>query len=187
MNCPPTLSAVSFDAFSEYDVEPLYTTSVRVSSNDAREGHAAGTARSDDGNLQLELRMPDMLDRLGVGANPEQLFAASFAACIHRTLNLLAADVNVDMEHVVTHVCVKSGRNDVDGLPVFMANVEVEMPGVSGEIAEELLKAAERTSPFAKMTRQGIHSRVIQSVFDASKQRVVDVVHTRNSPRMHIR
>ena len=44
---------------------------------------ASGAAPSDDGMLDVQLRMPEELGGSGGGTNPEQLFAAAFAGCFH--------------------------------------------------------------------------------------------------------
>jgi Ohr subfamily peroxiredoxin len=178
MNLPPTFSALPLDALSGHDLEPLYTTTVRVTSSDAREGRVAGTARSDDGSLQLQLRLRNTSDGPGSGTNPEQLLAASYAACIHRTLNLLAADTDIDMENVVIEVSVASGLNEADGLSRLSANVQIEMPGIADDVAEELLTSAERLCPYSRMARQGMAISIVRSVPDGSKERVREAVHT---------
>ncbi len=55
---------------------PIYTTTVTVSGGMASHGRASGRARSGDGVLDLNLRMPAELGGDGQGTNPEQLFAA---------------------------------------------------------------------------------------------------------------
>jgi Ohr subfamily peroxiredoxin len=64
-------------------IEPKYTTSVTVS------GGRQGRAVSDDGVLDVQLRVPK---RNGVsdGTNPEQLFAAAWAGCFGSALNYVA-------------------------------------------------------------------------------------------------
>ncbi len=59
----------------------LYTATARVT-GDGRNGHA----RSDDGLLDLELRVPTSMGGPGGATNPEQLFAAGYAACFHSAL-----------------------------------------------------------------------------------------------------
>ena len=70
---------------------PLYTTTVAVTGGESGHGRASGVARSDDGRLEIALRLPEELGGPGSGTNPEQLFAAAYGACFHGALHLLPA------------------------------------------------------------------------------------------------
>ena len=153
------LSAPSTSLLDKYigdDFHPLYSTSVKVSGGEAGHGRASGTARSSDGNLNLELRLPDALGGPGGGTNPEQLFAAGFGACFHGALVLLAKRANVKVDSAAVDVTVTFGRDPVDGLYTLVADVKIDLPGVPCVIAEELIRNTERVCPYAKMARQGI-------------------------------
>ena len=153
------LSAPSTSLLDKYigdDFHPLYSTSVKVSGGEAGHGRASGIARSSDGKLNLELRLPDALGGSGGGTNPEQLFAAGFGACFHGALVLLAKRANVKVDSVAVDVTVTFGRDPVDGLYTLVADVKIELPGVPYVIAEELIRNTERVCPYAKMARQGI-------------------------------
>ncbi len=78
------------------EMKPLYTAVVTVTPG--QEGHArmSGHAESEDGLLALELAMPQELGGRGQGTNPEQLFAAGYAACFHGALALVARKMRVD-------------------------------------------------------------------------------------------
>ena len=78
--------------------ETLYRTSVTVTG-----GRRGGTAKSDDGRLDLKLDMPkEMGGSGGQGTNPEQLFAAGYAACFESAILFLARSekLNVTQSHV---------------------------------------------------------------------------------------
>ena len=51
---------------------------------------SVGIVTSDDGTMQMDLRLPVALGGPGGGTNPEQLFAAAYGACFHGAVNLLA-------------------------------------------------------------------------------------------------
>ncbi len=135
---------------------PLYSTTVTVSGGTTAHGRASGIVRSDDGNLALELRLPDALGGPGGGTNPEQLFAAGFAACFHGALNLLAVKARIAIDDATVDVAVTFGRDPVDGLYTLTADVRIHLPGVPRALAEELIRSTERVCPYAKMARQGI-------------------------------
>lgn len=136
----------------------LYVAAVSVTGGAAGDGRVSGLVRSDDGALELELRMPPELGGNGGDANPEQLFAAGYAACFHGTLALLAAHRGLAVPGVEVAVSVSFGRDPSDGLFMLAAHVRVRMPGTPRTAAAELVRNAERICPYAKMARQGIES-----------------------------
>jgi Ohr subfamily peroxiredoxin len=83
----------------------IYSTTVTVTGGTAGHGRASGRARSDDGALDLELRMPAELGGDGDGTNPEQLFAAGFAACFHGALSLVARQAALSAARRVPWSC----------------------------------------------------------------------------------
>ncbi|TPG48741.1 Ohr family peroxiredoxin [Rhodanobacter glycinis] len=151
---PPPVSLL--DKHLGADFLPLYTATVRVSGGESRHGRASGVARSDDGILDLQLRMPEQLGGPGGGTNPEQLFAAGYAACFHGALSLLAARANVTIPDAEVVASVTFGRDPVDGLFTLAADIRIGLPGVDRAIAEELVRNTERICPYAKMARTGI-------------------------------
>ena len=140
--------------------EPIYTTTVTVNGGEARHGRASGVARSDDGNLDVALRLPTELGGDGGGTNPEQLFAAAYAACFHGALNLLATKKKIAVHDASVQVSVAFGRDPVDGLFMLTADVRIHLPDVDKSVAEELVRNTERFCPYAKMARNGITSIV---------------------------
>ncbi|WP_175703708.1 Ohr family peroxiredoxin [Burkholderia ambifaria] len=149
----PPLSLL--DRYRGREFQPLYTTSVTVSGGETGHGRASGVVRSDDGNLAVDLRLPAEFGGPGDGTNPEQLFAAGFAACFHGALNLLTQRADIEPADTVVEVRVSFGRDPMDGGHALLIDVQVRMPGVDRSIAEELVRAAERLCPYAKMARQG--------------------------------
>lgn len=120
-------------------------------------GGRAGTARSSDGALEVTLTTPKELGGDGArGTNPEQLFAAGFAACFHGALNLLATRAGIALEDATVDAAVTFGRDPVDGLYTLMAEIRIDLPRVPRATAEELIRNTERICPYAKMARQGI-------------------------------
>jgi len=151
---PPPVSML--DKYLGDAFKPLYSTSVRVTGGIASHGRASGRARSDDGGLDVELRLPAALGGPGGGTNPEQLFAAAIGACFHGVLMLLATRDKVPFDDCQVKVSVEFGRDPMDGLYMLVAQVDIEMPGVPVIVAEELVRNAERVCPYTKMARNGI-------------------------------
>lgn len=142
------------------EFQPIYSTKVTVSGGEAEHARASGIVRSDDGNLDVELRLPVELGGEGGGTNPEQLFAAAYAACFHGALNLLAARSGIAIHGASVQVSVAFGRDPIDGLFMLTADVSIHLPGIAKSLAEELVRSTERFCPYAKMARNGITSIV---------------------------
>jgi Ohr subfamily peroxiredoxin len=155
---PPPLTLL--DKYHGKDIQTLYSTTVTVTGGEANHGRASGLARSDDGELSVDLRLPKALGGPGGGTNPEQLFAAGYAACFHGALSLLAARAAIPIFGASVGVTVDFGRDPMDGLYVLTARMRVHLPGVERVVAEELVRNTERFCPYTKMTKQGIASVV---------------------------
>lgn len=126
--------------------EPKYSTSVTVSGG--RQGHAV----SDDGVLDVQLRVPK---RNGVseGTNPEQLFAAAWAGCFGSALNYVANQAGIDATDSTVNVEIAQG---VDGGYGLGANIVVSIPGIEAAKAQELSDAAHQICPYSQATRGNI-------------------------------
>jgi len=153
---PPPLSLL--DKYQGQDIQPLYTTTVTVTGGEAEHGRASGIARSDDGNLDLALRLPLELGGPGGGSNPEQLFAAGFAACFHGVISLLATKAGLSPNHASVEASVSFARDPMDGMYLLTSTLRVRLPGMPQAHAEELVRNAERVCPYAKMAREGLLS-----------------------------
>ena len=131
-----------------------------MSGGEAAHGRASGVARSNDGCLDIALRLPVELGGGGGGTNPEQLFAAAYAACFHGALNLLATRKGIPLVDARVEVSVAFGRDPMDGLFMLTADVAIHLPGVEKSLAEELVRHTERFCPYAKLARNGMTSIV---------------------------
>jgi Ohr subfamily peroxiredoxin len=101
-----------------------------MTGGDAAHGRASGAARSDDGNLDVALRLPATLGGLGGGTNPEQLFATGYAACFHGAPSLLAAKAGFAIPDSKVGTSVTFGRDPVDRLFMLKADITIRLPGI---------------------------------------------------------
>src|SRR6476620_11433483 len=76
-------------------MKPLYTARATVTG-----GRDQGHGRTDDGVLEVDLRMPKEMGGEGGGTNPEQLFAIGFASCFESALKVVARRQKVDADDV---------------------------------------------------------------------------------------
>ncbi|RQU86459.1 Ohr family peroxiredoxin [Burkholderia cenocepacia] len=145
------------DPYTGSEPLPLYTTTVTVTGGEAAHGRSSGHARSTTGELDVSLRLPVELGGVGGGTNPEQLFAAGFAACFHGALALVAMRRRVRLPPDLGITASATFQRDpVDGLFAIALDLEVGMPGVGATAARELVAETEAICPYAKMARDGI-------------------------------
>jgi len=119
-------------------------------------GGREGRAASSDGVLDVQLVIPKELGGPGgTGTNPEQLFAAGYAACFHSALKLVAAKKKVDVSSSAVTVRVGIGPNDAGGFGLTAA-IEAELPGLDRQAALDLVEAAHQVCPYSNATRGNI-------------------------------
>lgn len=119
-------------------------------------GGRAGTAKSSDGVLDLTLSTPKELGGAGgPGTNPEQLFAAGYAACFHSALQLVARQAKVDLGESSVGAAVGIGPNDAGGFALTVA-LEVIVPDLPHEQAQALADQAHQVCPYSNATRGNI-------------------------------
>ncbi|MCY1143357.1 organic hydroperoxide resistance protein [Actinoplanes sp. Pm04-4] len=131
----------------------IYTASA-TASGDGRNGHV----RSSDGVLDFDLAVPkEMGGPGGAHSNPEQLFAAGYAACFHSALKMVARSQKVELTDTAITVDVGIGPK-ADGTPGFQlaATIEAELAGVDEATAKQLLEAAHQVCPYSNATRGNI-------------------------------
>ena len=133
-------------------IDPKYTTAVTVSGG--REGHAI----SDDGALDVQLRVPKRNGK-SEGTNPEQLFAAAWGGCFGSALMYLARGAGVDASNATVNVEIAQGP-DSDGGYGLAARIVVSIPGVDRDKVQELADAAHQSCPYSKATRGNIDVEV---------------------------
>ncbi|GAB2841573.1 Ohr family peroxiredoxin [Actinocorallia aurea] len=139
----------------------LHTARVAVGGGDLAHGRASGEARSADGTLAFDLRMPAELGGDAAGPNPEQLLAAAFAASLHAELALLARGHLLDPAPITVEATVAVGPDPSAPGHVLRASVEVAWPGVARDAAARLLARAVARCPYAKLAEHGIPTTVV--------------------------
>jgi Ohr subfamily peroxiredoxin len=134
-------------------MDALYTA---VATANGREGRAV----SSDGRLDLPLAMPPALGGNGEGTNPEQLFAAGYAACFASALGLIGRQNKVDTKDVSVTAEVGIGQDETGF--ALKVTLRVELPGeLEGEAGRLLVKQAHDVCPYSKATRGNIPVELI--------------------------
>lgn len=119
-------------------------------------GGREGKAASNDGKLSVALSTPKELGGPGGdGTNPEQLFAAGYAACFIGAMKAVGgklkiavpADVSIDSEVGIGPIPAGFGIQVV---------LNIKLPGLDRAVAEQLVAAAHQVCPYSNATRGNI-------------------------------
>ena len=125
-------------------------------------GGRTGLAASSDGHLRVRLAAPATLGGSGgEGTNPEQLFAAGYAACFLSAIRSAAAEENTTIadDANVTATVVLGTREDGAGLALQVA-LGVDLPGTDRRTAERIVAVAQDNCPYTHATRGNVDVRV---------------------------
>jgi osmotically inducible protein OsmC len=123
-------------------------------------GGREGRAASSDGVLDVNLVMPKELGGPGGDfTNPEQLFAAGYAACFHSALKFVAATDKVDVSDSAITARVGIGFHDAGwfGLEV---EIDAELPDLDPDLARQLVDKAHQVCPYSNATRGNIDVKI---------------------------
>lgn len=119
-------------------------------------GGRDGAARTDDGSLDVKLAVPKEMGGPGGGNNPEQLFAAGYAACFLGAMKAVSGKEGVT---VPADASVKAevgiGPRSEGGFGIT-ADLKVSLPGVPEQDARRLVDAAHQVCPYSNATRGNV-------------------------------
>ena len=133
----------------------LYTASATADG-----GRAGGHVRSSDGNLDLPVSPPKELGGEGAGTNPEQLFAAGYAACFHSAVMIVGQRMKQDVSDstVAAHVDFGTIGEGRFGLGVHL---HVDLPNADPDAREEIVERAHKVCPYSNATRGNIEVELV--------------------------
>ena len=138
-------------------MEPVYTATA-ASTGEGRNGHV----QSSDGILDLEVRTPKEMGGEGGATNPEQLFAAGYAACFHSALKSIGKRAGADLSDSEVVADVSIGENGEGGF-MLAVELEVTLANVPREQAQELVEKAHQVCPYSNATRGNIEVKLTVS------------------------
>jgi osmotically inducible protein OsmC len=123
-------------------------------------GRAGGHVRSSDGNLDVPISPPKDLGGEGEGTNPEQLFAAGYAACFHSAVMIVARRMKQDATDstVTAHVDFGTIGGGAFGLGV---QLHVDLPNVDPEARDEIVEKSHKVCPYSNATRGNIEVELV--------------------------
>jgi osmotically inducible protein OsmC len=134
-------------------IKDLYTATATAT------GGRGGRSTSNDGILDVALAAPVALGGPGGATNPEQLFAAGYAACFQSALGVVARRFKADItgSAVTADVTLGSVEGGAYGLKVAL---HAELPGLEVDVAQQLVDAAHQVCPYSNATRGNIEVTV---------------------------
>ncbi|RUW59730.1 organic hydroperoxide resistance protein [Mesorhizobium sp. M7A.F.Ca.US.008.03.1.1] len=127
----------------------LYSTQARAV------GGRAGHVQSDDGLLSLDLAMPKELGGKGGATNPEQLFAAGYAACFESAMRFIAGKQKLSLQDASVTANVSLHSNAQGGF-VLDVSLAAETKGLDQAAAEALVSAAHQVCPYSNAIKGNI-------------------------------
>ncbi|WP_028642860.1 organic hydroperoxide resistance protein [Nocardioides sp. URHA0020] len=131
-------------------METLYTASA-AATGAGRNGHVQST----DGHIDTDVRIPQEMGGPGGATNPEQLFAAGYAACFHSALQLVAGQAKADVTDSEVVADVSIGPNGDGGFGLAV-QLEITLPALERAVAEELVARAHEVCPYSNATRGNV-------------------------------
>lgn len=136
-------------------MKAIYTAEA-LATGEGRDGHA----RTSDGKVDLDLSIPKEMGGNGVGTNPEQLFAAGYAACFHSALRLVAGQDKADVTDSTVGARVSIGSLDNGGFGLAV-ELEVTLPNLDHDTAQKLAEKAHEVCPYSNATRGNIDVNLV--------------------------
>lgn len=136
-------------------MQALYTAHAHVT------GGRIGRAVSSDKALDVQLTTPKQLGGPGGdGTNPEQLFAAGYAACFLSALKLVARMQKITIaDDAAVEAEVGIGQNGQGGF-ALSASLQVSLPGIEASQAQALIEKAHEVCPYSNATRGNIEVKL---------------------------
>jgi lipoyl-dependent peroxiredoxin len=128
-------------------ITAMYTA--EVTNTGGRKGHV----KSSDGILDFDVSMPSAMGGHGGKTNPEQLFAAGYAACFNGAVGAVAKGRNIEGAELTAKVGI--GNDPAGGFALTVA-LHGHFPNLSQEEAHQLMEDAHQACPYSKATRGNI-------------------------------
>ena len=135
-------------------MDALYTAEA-LATGAGRNGRVA----TSDTRVDLDLAIPKEMGGSGDGANPEQLFAAGYAACFHSALQTVARSQKVKITDSSVGARVQIGSNGEGGFGLAV-QLEVVIPDLPHDQAQALADAAHQVCPYSNATRGNIEVEI---------------------------
>jgi lipoyl-dependent peroxiredoxin len=138
-------------------MDVIYTAEA-LSTGAGRNGHVSSVS----GHVDLDMAIPKEMGGSGAGANPEELFAAGYAACFHSALQSVARMQKIAIADTSVGSRVHVIPNGEGGF-VLGVDLEVVIPELDHDQAQALADAAHQVCPYSNATRGNIEVTITVS------------------------
>lgn len=123
-------------------------------------GGRSGHIDTPDHHLAAKLSVPQELGGGGgVGTNPEQLFAAGYAACFQSAIGSVARREKVQ-QFGTTEVTADVGLARDDLGYALDVELHVKLPGLPKEQAQHLIEEAHKVCPYSRALKGNVEVRL---------------------------
>lgn len=120
-------------------------------------GGRDGRAVTSDGLLDVRIVPPRELGGAGGATNPEQLFAAGYAACFLSAIKAVAGRQKIAVSPEASVAATVGIGTPASGTGYgLQARLQVSLPGLEPAVAQGLVDAAHRVCPYSNATRGNI-------------------------------
>lgn len=123
-------------------------------------GGRAGSVRSADGLLELQVALPKEMGGPGQKPNPELLFAAGYAACFHSAVKSVAGGRKLDVATSTVEAHVAIGPLATGAGYGLAVELHVTLPAVEADAADEIVRGAHAICPYSNATRGNVDVRL---------------------------
>ncbi|WP_454784410.1 organic hydroperoxide resistance protein [Legionella sp. WA2024007413] len=130
-------------------MKALYTATART--HGGRNGHI----ETSDGLLRLDLAKPQELGGQGGGTNPEELFAAGYAACFESAMRHVASLQNIPLQDVSILSQVSLYPTPEKGYKLGV-EMHTHIKGLNQKEAEKLVAEAHTICPYSNAIRGNV-------------------------------
>ena len=131
-------------------------------------GGRDGRVRSADGFIDLQVAIPKEMGGPGGKTNPEELFAAGYAACFHSAVKRVAAERKVAIGNSLVEAHVGIGPGDSGPGFTLAVELRVVLPVADTDAAKQVVQAAHVLCPYSNATRGNIEVKLSVRPADGS-------------------
>ena len=131
-------------------MEAIYTA-IATATGGGRDGHVS----TEDGQLDLDTRPPKETGGSGEGTNPEQLFAAGYAACFLSAIHSVGRHLNVATTDGAVSASVSLGKLEPIGYGIGV-ELDIYLPNTPVDRRQEVIDLAHKTCPYSNATRGNV-------------------------------
>ncbi|NIJ08946.1 Ohr subfamily peroxiredoxin [Sphingomonas vulcanisoli] len=130
---------------------------VKYKTRATAKGGRDGESRTEDGKVSVKLSTPKELGGAGGdGTNPEQLFAAGYAACFIGAMKVAGMQLKLKVpDDTTVTATVGIGPRSEGGFGIT-ADLEVNLPGLDKADAQKLVDTAHQICPYSNATRNNV-------------------------------